>query len=61
MNTTTKIALTIAGLLTGYLASQAFKAEAHPPCDAYEPAEVCGYEMEVDPQTGNLESVYVCH
>ena len=35
--------------------------EAHPPCDAYEPAEVCGYEMEVDPQTGNLESVYVCH
>ena len=34
---------------------------AHTPCDTYDPPERCGYEYHVDPQTGQLESVYVCH
>lgn len=46
----------LAGLVGAVIYGQL--SDAHP-CEAE--YEVCGYEMEVDPQTGKLEQVYVCH
>jgi len=55
------IILQTAALGIGVLIGLSLTTQAHTPCDTYEAPEQCGYELHVDPQTGNLESVYVCH
>ena len=48
----------IAALFVGFGLGLVFTSEAHPPCD--QPVEQCGYELKVNPLTGELESIYIC-
>lgn len=57
MNTTTKIALTVFGIITGYCLGNTLTAEAHP-CDTYD--SNCHWVSAINPITGNVEQQYVC-
>ncbi len=60
-DTLEKLIFALIGVGTAFLLMSL--VEAHPPCDDYTPPprQQCGYESHVNPITGKLESVYVCH
>jgi len=58
MNFTTKLALTISGLIVGYFIGNTLTAEAHPCGDTYDPN--CHWVSVVNPISGQVEQQYVC-